>query len=110
MAKKRFFGLGGSKDSTKWLLGGIVAAGLYFILLDKTTGISPIDQLLEIVGDISGIEGRGKGYIPDVIPGNMTPDVTGDTEPPIDEEKVAADAGMSLNFGNAYLAERLTIS
>lgn len=106
---KKFLGLGGSKDSTKWLLGGIVAAGLYFILLDKTTGIAPIDQLLEGVGDISGIEGRGKGYIPDVIPGNMTPDVVG-TEPPIDEEKVAADAGMSLNFGNAYLADRLTIS
>ena len=106
MAKKRFLGLGGSKDSTKWLIGGIVAAGLYFILLDKTTGIAPIDQLLEGVGDISGIEGRGKGYIPDVIPGNMQPD----NEPPIDDEKVAADAGMSLNFGNAYYTERLTIS
>ena len=105
---KKFLGFGG-KDSTKWLIAGGVAGALYFILLDKSTGIAPIDQLLQGIGGITGIEGRGKGFIPDyadVLPGNMT----GDTEPPIDQEKVAADAGMSLNFGNAYLAERLTVS
>lgn len=93
-----------------WLVGGIAAAGLYFILLDKSTGIAPIDQLLQGVGDISGIEGRGKGYIPDIIPGNMTGDDDGTGEPPIDAGKVADDAGMSLSFGNAYLADRLTLS
>lgn len=103
---KRFLGFGG-KDSNKWLIGGAIAGALYFILLDKSTGIAPIDQLLQGIGGVTGIEGRGKGFIPDVIPGNMTGE---DTEPPIDEEKVAEDAGMSLNFGNAYVAERLTVS
>ena len=107
---KKFLNFGGkSSSSTKWLIGGAVAGALYFILLDKSTGIAPIDQLLQGIGGITGIEGRGKGLIPDytdVLPGNMT----GDNEPPIDQEKVAADAGMSLNFGNAYVAERLTVS
>ena len=105
---KKFLNFGGN-SSTKWLIGGAVAGALYFILLDKSTGIAPIDQLLQGIGGITGIEGRGKGFIPDysdVIPGNMQTD----NEPPIDQEKVAADSGMSLNFGNAYLAERLTVS
>src|SRR6185436_956815 len=106
---KRFLGLAGGKSSTNWLVIGGVAGALYFILLDKSTGIAPIDQLLQGIGDATGIEGRGKGYIPDVIPGNMTPNGD-DTEPPVDQDKVAADSGMALNFGNAYLAERLTIS
>jgi len=108
---KRFLGLGGGKSSTNWLVIGGVAGALYFILLDKSTGISPIDQLLQGIGGATGIEGRGKGFIPDYadyLPGNMTG--ADDTEPPIDQGKVAADAGMSLNFGNAYLADRLTLS
>jgi len=109
---KRFLGLGGGKSSTNWLLIGGVAGALYFILLDKSTGIAPLDQLLQGIGGASGIEGRGKGFIPDYadyIPGNMTGAEDGG-EPPVDQEKVAADAGMSLNFGNAYLADRLTLS
>lgn len=102
---KKFLSLNDS--NTKWLIGGAIAGALYFILLDKSTGISPLDQLLQGIGGVTGIEGRGKGFIPDVIPGNMTG--APDNEPPIDQEKVAADSGMSLNFGNAYLADRLTI-
>ena len=96
---KKFLGLNGKGNN--WFLYGLVGAGLYFILLDKSTGIAPIDQILGGIGGVTGIEGRGKGFIPDVIPGNMTPNGDADTEPPIDEEKVAEDAGMSLNFGNA---------
>jgi hypothetical protein len=101
--KKRFLG---TKSNTDWFIYGLVGAGLYFILLDKATGIQPVDTLLEGVGDITGIEGRGKGFLPDLLPGNMSDD----NEPPIDEGKVADDAGMGLSFGNAYVAERLTIS
>ncbi len=106
---KKFLGLGGGKSSTNWLVIGGIAGALYFILLDKSTGFSPIDQLLQGIGGATGIEGRGKGFIPDYadyLPGNQTTD----TEPPIDQDKVAADSGMSLNFGNAYVAERLTLS
>ena len=103
--KKRFLG---TKSNTDWFIAGLVGAGLYYILLDKTVGIGPVDTLLEEVGDITTLEGRGKGILPDFLPGNMVGD---DNEPPIDEDKVAKDAGMGgVSFGNAYLSERLTLS
>jgi|SRR5687767_2281474 len=66
MAKKRFAVkiLGKTFSWTQLLLGGAAAAGLYYILSNRDTGIPFVDQVLEPIGDITGLEGRGQGFAP----------------------------------------------
>jgi len=66
MAKGSFMGI--HLDKTAWLvlgLGGGIA--LYLMLLGKDTGIKPADMLIRKVGDITDLEGAGKGILPDFL-------------------------------------------
>ena len=51
------------------LLGGGVAAaaGLYYILAGKSTGIAPIDMVLEPVGNLTGLGGAGSSLVPSAL-------------------------------------------
>lgn len=51
-----------------WYGGGAIAAyGLYSILANRDVGIPLIDQPLEAIGDITGLEGRGQSFLPSVF-------------------------------------------
>jgi len=55
-------------DKTAWLivgLGGGIA--LYLMLLGRNTGIKPADMLIREVGNDLGLEGVGKGILPDFL-------------------------------------------
>ena len=57
-----------SKNQMIWGgLGLLGAAGLYYILANKETGYGFIDQPLETIGDITGLEGRGSSFLPSVF-------------------------------------------
>lgn len=59
--------LGRSFTWTQIAIGGAIAAGLYYILANRDTGIGLVDQVLEPIGDITGLEGYGQGIAPGVF-------------------------------------------
>ena len=66
----RIPGLKGGISNTNLMWGaalGLGAVGLYYILSNKDTGIPFADQLLEPIGDITGLEGRGPQILPQVF-------------------------------------------
>jgi hypothetical protein len=68
-------------DKTAWLLlGGGAGVILYFVLLGKTTGIEPVDEIIEGFGEGSGWTGTGKGYLPDILPASETHAMFGDDD------------------------------
>jgi hypothetical protein len=59
-----------NRANMKWYVaGGLALAGLYFILANKDTGFPLADQFLEPIGDITGLEGRGSEYLPQLFGG-----------------------------------------
>ena len=69
----RIPGMKGGINNKQLMWGGLLglgAVGLYFILANKDTGIPFADQLLEPVGDITGLEGKGPQLLPQLFPGD----------------------------------------
>lgn len=88
--------LGRSFSWTQVAIGAVGLAGLYYILSNRDTGIPFVDQVLEPVGDITGLEGRGQGFAPSIF----------GSAPPI-EAPVAAGPTSGWGdwrFTNAYAA------
>ena len=66
MAKGSFLGI--HLDKTAWLIvGGLGGVALYLMLLGSYTGIKPVDKTLHGIGNTVGIEGVGRGIIPDFL-------------------------------------------
>ena len=78
-------------------LGVLGAVGLYYIMSNKDTGIPIIDQGLGQIGDITGLEGQGPSYLPQVF-----------GSPPVPAPTPMAAAGEPAygdwRFTNAYPA------
>jgi hypothetical protein len=86
-----------SKNQMIWGgLGLLGAIGAYFILANKDTGYGFIDQPLETIGDITGLEGRGSSLLPSVFGSAPAPVAAA---PPM-----AAEAGgwADWRYTNAY--------
>lgn len=104
MARKRYafrIPVIGKKITMKDLIwyggGAAVLYGLYSILANRDIGIPFIDQPLEAIGDITGLEGRGSSFLPSVF-GTPAPVATAPAP-------AAAEAGWSdWRFTNAYPA------
>jgi hypothetical protein len=85
----------------KWLLGGLLiggAAGLYYILAGKQTGFGPADAILEPIGDITGLGGKGSSFLPQVFGG--APTVPAGAVPPATPVKPVG--GLSQDFSGGY--------
>jgi hypothetical protein len=66
MAKGSFMGI--HLDKTTWLLVGLGGGiALYLMLLGRDTGIKPADMIIREVGNDIGLEGAGKGILPDFL-------------------------------------------
>jgi hypothetical protein len=111
MAKRGFslgrfarIGNGGKKTfgiPNKLLLlgGGIVGAGaLYYILAGKSTGFAPLDMVLEPVGDLTGLGGKGSSLVPQlfggVVPAGAVPPAT-----PV------KPVGLAQDFSGGYMGQ-----
>lgn len=99
----RFSRMGGNGKTAgipnKWLLGGALvagAAGLYYILAGKSTGFGPVDAILEPVGNITGLGGKGAGLLPQVF----GPTVPAGAVPPATPVKPVG--GLSQDFSGGY--------
>lgn len=89
-----------TKNQMVWGALGLLGAGaLYYIMANKDTGYPFIDQPLETIGDITGLEGQGSTLLPSVF---------GSPEPaaPIMASGPAAEAGgwADWRLTNAYPA------
>lgn len=75
--------------------GGIAAAGaLYYILAGKTTGIAPIDAILEPVGDLTGLGGAGSQFLGGLVPAGAVPPST-----PV------KPVGLAQDFSGGYMGQ-----
>src|SRR5918996_1155925 len=100
----RFSRMGGNGKTAgipnKWLLlgGGLLgAAGLYYILAGKQTGFGPADAILEPIGDITGLGGKGSSFLPQVFGG--APTVPAGAVPPSTPVK---PVGLAQDFSGGY--------
>ena len=88
-------------SQTEWLIvGGVSAAALYLILMNRNIGFGPVDAALEPIGDITGLEGRGAGILPNIPFGS--PEVP-PPPPDADDDDIKA-------MQAEYLDDRMTIA
>ena len=86
----------------KWLLGGALvagAAGLYYVLAGKSTGIGPVDAILEPIGDVTGLGGKGSGFLPQLF----GPTVPAGAVPPATPVKPVG--GLAQDFSGGYMGQ-----
>lgn len=101
MARRRFAirlpGMRKSLTRTQmmWGAAGLLGLGaLYYILKNQDVGIPFIDQPLEAIGDITGLEGRGSTYLPQIF---GTPAAAAPVAPAVE-----AGGWGDWRFTNAY--------
>jgi len=91
-----------SASPIMWAAGAAALIGGYFILANKDTGIPFIDQPLEQLGDITGLEGQGSSLIPSIFgPPQVAMDSPAATAP---AAIPPANSQYYLQYSNAYLA------
>lgn len=91
-----------SASPVMWAAAAAAAIGGYFILANKDIGIPFIDQPLEQIGDITGLEGQGSSLIPSIFgPPQVAADSPAMTAP---AAIPPANSQYYLQYSNAYLA------
>jgi hypothetical protein len=85
-----------TRNQMIWGAAGLLGLGaLYYILKNQDTGIGFIDQPLEAIGDITGLEGRGSSFLPQIF-GPSAPAV------PVGAPAAEASGWGDWRFTNAY--------
>jgi hypothetical protein len=91
------------------VIGAVGVGALYFILKNQDTGIPFVDSILEPIGDITGLEGQGATFLPQIFGNAPMPLPTPTTGGAGGDEgggSVAMVPSFSdWRFANAYAAD-----